>query len=299
MTARYRLMAAEKADFPVKMMARLLGVSRSGSCSWLRREPPDDPWAGARAAVERCWLESDRRLGARGVRAVLASRGLVLTLYRVRRIMRDLGIRGVAPNSRKRTTVPDPGAPPRPDLVRRDFEPPVPTTVLCGDITYLKTGQGWLYLATVIDLCTRMVVGWSLSERMTADIAVSALDMARSRGYVAGGAIFHSDRGSQYTSRLLEEWASANDVRLSVGRTGSCHDNAVAESFFATLKNEMYSLRSWPTRAQARSAVVGYIEGYYNRARPHSTIGYQTPAGKMDAFFERTAPKREGAPLAA
>lgn len=299
MSARYRLMAAEKANFPVKMMARLLGAGRPGSCSWLRRDPPDDPWAAPREAVERCWIESGRRIGARSVRAVLASRGLDLTLYRVRRLMGELGIRGIAPNARKRTTVPDPGAAPRPDLVRRNFEPPVPTTVLCGDITYLRTGQGWLYLATVIDLCTRMVVGWSLSERMTADIAVSALDMARSRGYVAGGAIFHSDRGAQYTSRLLEEWASANDVRLSVGRTGSCHDNAVAESFFATLKNEMYYLRSWPNRGEARSAVVGYIEGYYNRARPHSTIGYQTPAGKMEAFFERSAPEREEVPLAA
>lgn len=292
-------MAAEKARFPVKLMARLLGVSRSGFYDWARREPPGDPWAGARAAVERCWLESDRRFGARSVRAVLASRGLALTLYRVRRLMRELGIRGVAPNSKKRTTAPDPAAPARPDLARRNFEPPVPTTVLCGDITYLKTGQGWLYLATVIDLCTRMVVGWSLSEHMTADIAVSAPETAKARGYVADGEIFHSDRGAQYTSRLLVEWADANGVRLSVGRTGSCHDNAAAESFFATLKNEMYSLRSWPTRAEARSAVVGYIEGFYNRRRPHSTIGYQTPAGKMEAFFERTAPKPGGMPLAA
>ena len=306
MTARYRLMAAEKADLPVKTMARLLGVSRSGFYDWLRREPPCDPWTEERSAVERCWLESDRRFGARSVRAVLASRGLALTLYRVRRLMRELGIRGVAPNSRKRTTVPDPGARARPDLVRRNFEPPVPTTVLCGDIIYLRTGQGWLYLAAVIDLCARMVVGWSLSERMTADIAVSALEMARARGYVAEGAIFHTDRGAQYTSRLLAGWASENDVRLSVGRTGSCHDNAVAESFFATLKNEMYSLRPWPTRAEARSAVVGYIEGFYNRLRPHSTIGYQTPAGKMEAFVERCdaafadpATGSDGMPLAA
>ena len=306
MTARCRLMAAEKADFPAKTMARLLGVSRSGFYDWLRREPPGDPWAEERSAVERCRPGSDRRFGARSVRAVLASRGLALTLYRVRRLMRELGIRGVAPNSRERTTVPDPGARARPDLVRRNFEPPVPTTVLCGDITYLRTGQGWLYLATVIDLCTRMVVGWSLSERMTADIAVSALEMARARGYVAEGAIFHTDRGAQYTSRLLAGWASENDVRPSVGRTGSCHDNAVAESFFATLKNEMYSLRPWPTRAEARSAVVGYIEGFHNRLRPHSAIGYQTPAGKMEAFVERCdaafadpATGSDGMPLAA
>ena len=194
--------------------------------------------------------------------------------------------------------MPDPEAPARPDLARRDFANPVPTVKLVGDVAYLKAGEGWLFLAVVIDLRTRMVVGWALSERMCAGIAVDALRMARSRGYVAGGAAFHSDRGSQYTSRLLAEWAAA-DVRLSVGRTGSCHDNAVAESFFATLKNETYHLRDWPTRAEARHGVVGYIEGYYNRRRPHSTIGYQIPAEKTEAFFKRTAGCAEGLPAAA
>lgn len=155
------------------------------------------------------------------------------SLYRTRKCMRELGIRGVAPRRRVRTTVPDPSAPSRPDLLRREFSSPVPTTRLVGDITYLRTGQGWPCLATVIDLATRMVVGWCMSERMTADIVVSALEMARGRGYVAGGAVFHSDRGSQYTSLLLARWAEANDVRPSVGRTGSCHDNAVAEGLCA------------------------------------------------------------------
>ena len=280
-------MEAEKANFDVKMMARALGVSRSGFYGWLSRDRPSDPWSAARAAVERAWIESGRRFGARLVRSALAAEGVRLTLYRVRKIMRELGIRGVVRNARRTTTVADPDAPRRPDLVRRNFRPPVPTTVLCGDITYLRTGEGWLYLATVIDLSTRMVVGWSMSERMTADICVSALEMASRAGYVAGGAIFHSDRGSQYTSRLLADWARANDVRLSVGRTGSCHDNAVAESFFATLKNEMYSLRSWGTRAEARSAVYEFIESYYNRRRPHSTIGYEVPAERMAAFMAR------------
>lgn len=136
-----------------------------------------------------------------------------------------------------------------------------PGLTLTGDITYLRTGQGWPCLATVIDLATRMVVGWCMSERMTADIVVSALEMARGRGYVSGGAVFHSDRGSQYTSLLLARWAEANDVRPSVGRTGSCHDNAVAESFFASLKDEMCHLGSFATRAEARVAVVDYVEG--------------------------------------
>ena len=213
--------------------------------------------------------------------------------------MRELGIRGCTPNARKRTTVPDPKAKPKPDLVRRDFTSPVLTYKLVGDITYLRTGEGWLFLSTVIDLNTRMVVGWALSERMTADIVASALEAARSRGYVAEGAIFHSDRGAQYTSRLVAEWAAAHGVRLSVGRTGSCHDNAVAESFFATLKNEMYYRRSFATRDAARHAVFEFIESYYNRRRQYSAIGYKVPAEAMAAFFERTKPELDTLPMAA
>lgn len=209
------------------------------------------------------------------------------------RCMRELQIKGCTPYRSKRTTVPDPSARPRPDLIRRDFTSPVPTCRLVGDITYLRTGQGWLYLSTVIDLATRMVVGWSLSDRMAADMVVSALEMAKRRGYVAGNAIFHSDRGAQYTSRILALWAREHDVRLSCSRTGNCHDNAVAESFFATLKNEMYYRESFKTRSEAKTAVVGFIESYYNRRRPHSAIGYAIPKDAMDAFFERTDPARQ------
>lgn len=258
-------MLAEKAEFPVKMMARVLGVSRSGFYSWLSNGCPREDWSAEREAVRRVWLESDRRFGFRFVKCFLPGEFSGLTLYRVRKLMRELGIRGCTPNARKRTTIPDPKARPRPDLVRRDFTSPVPTCKLVGDITYLRTGEGWLYLSTVIDLNTRMVVGWSLSERMTADIVVSALASAKSRGYVAG----------------------------------NCHDNAVAESFLATLKNEMYYRRSFPTRDSAKHAVVEFIEAYYNRRRPRSTIGYKVPAEAMAAFFERTEPKLEAMPMAA
>ena len=291
-------MLEERAEFPVKMMARLLGVSRSGFYSWLSRGAPEDEWAAERAEVERVWRESDGRFGRRMVRAMMPPEMARITLYRVLVLMRELGIRGCTPNARKRTTVPGSGADGRPDLIGRDFESPVPTCKLVGDITYLRTGEGWLFLSTVIDLATRMVVGWALSERMTADIVTSALESARSRSYVAEGAIFHSDCGAQYTSRTVAEWAAAHEVRLSVGRTGSCHDNAVAESFFATLKNEMYHRESFPTRAEARRAVVGFIEGYYNRRRPHSTIGYRIPAQAMDEFFKRTEPRPGELPMA-
>ncbi len=280
-------MAAEKGNFPVKMMARLLDVSRQGFYQWLARGPEADPWAGLKAAIEEAWLASERIFGARQVLHSLPAEFDGTTLYRVRKCMRDLGIRGVVPHKAKRTTIPDEDAPARPDLVKRDFTSPVPTYKLVGDITYLRTGEGWLYLATVIDLCTRMVVGWALSSRMTADIAVSALEMARGRGYVADGAIFHSDRGSQYTSKILARWAERHGVRLSVGRTGSCHDNAVAESFFGSLKNEWYSRFSFKTRADARTSVIWYIESFYNRMRPHSSVGWRKPAELMGEFFDR------------
>ena len=188
-------MLEEKAEFPVSLMARVFEVSRSDFYSWLANGCPRDDWAAERDAVMRVWLESDRRFGFRFVHAMLPPRFSHLTRYRALKLMRDLGIRGCTPNARKRAAIPNPKSKPRPDLVRRDFTSPVPTYKLVGDITYLRTGEGWLYLATVIDLCTRMVVGWSLSHRMTADIAVAALESAKSRGYVAGNAIFHSDRG--------------------------------------------------------------------------------------------------------
>ena len=293
MRERYLLMRAERANHAVTMMARLLGVSASGFYAWLKKGEDDDPWAALRAETERVWLGSSKRFGARSILHSLPPQFAGTTLYRVRKCMRELGIRGVRKNRSKRTTIPDEGAAARPDLVRRDFTSPIPTYKLVGDITYLRTGEGWLYLATVIDLCTRMVVGWAISERMTADIVVSALEMAWGRGYVAWGAIFHSDRGSQYTSRMLARWAEAHGMRLSVGRTGSCHDNAVAESFFSCLKGDMYDLKSWKTRSEARFAVVEFIEAYYNRAKPHSSVGWRIPAQLMDEFFERTAPAEE------
>ena len=292
-------MLTEKDNFPVKLMARVLEVSRSGFYSWLAKGCPEDTWEDVRAAVQQVWLESDRRFGVRFIKCFLPDEFSDTTLYRVRKCMHELGIKSCTPYKSKRTTIADKNAKPKPDLIRRDFTSPVPTYKLVGDITYLRTGQGWLYLSTVIDLNTRMVVGWSLSERMTADIVVSALGNAKARGYIAENAIFHSDKGAQYTSRLLAEWAHGNQVRLSCSRTGNCHDNAVAESFFATLKNEMYYRRSFATRKQAKQAVIEFIETYYNRRRPHSSIDYKIPAEAMDAFFERTKPMQNELKMAA
>lgn len=269
-------------------MCEELGVARSSYYKWEAGLDSEggraDPWAKLRAEVEDAWIAGGRSWGARMIWDKL---GRKATLYRIRKLMGQLGIRGRHPRSKKRTTIPDPNAPTRPDLIRRDFTSAVPTTRLVGDITYLRTGEGWLYMATVIDLCTRMVVGLSFSSRMTADLPIAALESAWSRGYVAENAIFHSDRGSQYTSKAMADWAAAHDVRLSVGRTGSCHDNAVVESFFGKFKNEFYHCRSFATRSEARIASLQHVEGIYNRARPHSAIDGRIPAEKMAAFFKR------------
>jgi putative transposase len=194
--------------------------------------------------------------------------------------MRELGLRAVQPRAYKRTTIPGEQPVDSPDLLERDFDPAssAPGERLVGDITYPRTGQGWLYLATVIDLATRMVVGWQLAPRLRTSLVVDALQMAITGGYVQPDAIFHSDRGcQQYTSREFVAFCTAGHIRTSVGRTGVCWDNAAAESFFAALKNEMYCRHTWPTRAWVRFAVAEHIEVFYNRKRLHSTLGYHTP----------------------
>ena len=173
--------------------------------------------------------------------------------------------------------------PASPDLVGRDFTAAAPGQRLVGDITYLRTGEGWLYLATVIDLATKMVTGWQLAEHMRTSLVTGALEMAITHGHVQPGAIFHSDRGCQGSAEFAR-FCQANGLRTSVGRTGVCWDNAAAESFFGTLKNEMYYRQSFPGRAQARFAVADYIEVFYNRRRLHSALGYRTPLEALTKF---------------
>jgi transposase InsO family protein len=244
------------------------------------------------------WDTSKGRYGARRVRAALAAEpGVRVSLWLVGRIMRELGAAGCQPNASKRTAIPDPDAPERPDLVRRRFNPPVPGAFPVGGIAYIKTGEGWACLATVIDLTTRMVIGWRVADHMRASLVVEALEMARGSGRVAGGAVFHSDRGTQYTSSEFAAAASSLDVRLSVGRTGSCHDNAVAEAWFSQLKNEMAHRERFPTRARARVKIAEYIEVDHNRRRLHSTLGYRTPAQAWADHFQHG--QQDQLPLAA
>jgi len=187
------------------------------------------------------------------------------------------------------TTVPDAYAEPTADLVDGDFTAPAPGAKLVGDITYIKTWQGWLYLATVIDCATKAVVGWSMAEHMKATLVSDAIIMAAGNIDLADGCVFHSDRGAQLTSTQFLDTLQRHGLRRSVGRTGVCWDNAMAESFFAALKNELVHRTVFPTRRHARAAIADYIEVFYNRQRLHSGLGYKTPVEVHTDYLNQQA----------
>ncbi len=282
---------AEKANYKVAWMCRLLGVPRSSFYAWRNRA--ETATAARRrelaAQVRRVFAAGRGAYGCRRVAAQLNRDGHECSVGLVADLMRELGLRACQPRAYKRTTIPGEQPVPSPDLISRDFTAPAPGQRLVGDITYLRTGQGWLYLATVIDLATRMVTGWQLADHMRTSLVTDALAMTITHGHAAPGAIFHSDRGAQYTSAEFARFCAANGIRTSVGRTGVCWDNAAAESFFGALKNEMYHRQAFPDRASARFAVADYIEVFYNRQRLHSTLGYRTPLEALTEFTTAAA----------
>ena len=190
------------------------------------------------------------------------------------------GLQGRYRRRRQLTTIPDPRAGSRPDLVVRDFRPDATAldTRWCGDITYIPTEEGWLYLATVIDIASRRVVGWATADHLRTDLVADALTAACRQRRPTRPVIFHSDRGCQYTSQQFTSLARELGIQLSVGRTGQCWDNALAESFFATIKRELLDASSRPSRAAARTAIFDFVEGWYNLHRLHSSLGYRSPA---------------------
>ncbi len=209
-------------------------------------------------------------------------------------IMKELGIQAKRMCAFKTTTVRDHQARTAhiknhmvDKLGKRDFRSSRPGANLIGDITYLRTGEGWLYLATVIDLYSRRIVGWSMGENMQTQLVIDAMEMAESRGFIRLGSVFHSDRGTQYTSDAFQGWCAEHGVRQSMGRTGACWDNAVAESAFSTIKNEMFHHRAFISRLAARTAVMEYIETWYNRKRPHTANGGLSPQAFLDVYEER------------
>ena len=277
-------MAQEKANFEISRMARLLKVSRQGYYRWVRaRDTGPGPQAVRRdqidAAVRVSYAASDEVYGAPRVTADLHDDGLFVNVKTVAASMRRQGLEGICP--RMFTPVTTIGATPShriPDRVERQWDTGELNRVWICDITYLRTGEGWLYLCVVRDACSRRVLGWSMDSHQDADLVERALRTAKTlRGEVPDHVVFHADRGTQYTSTQLHLACEELKIDQSMGRTGVCFDNAMAESFFATLKTEFYHRSTWPTRAEARTALARWIEVVYNRRRRHSALGYQCP----------------------
>jgi putative transposase len=286
----YRIISAEKARFPVSRMCELLGVSRSGYTAWATRAPSDraltDAWLTER--IKEIHVANRRVYGAPRIHAELRLQyGVRVGRKRVERLMRQAGISGLVAKRRGRTTLRVPGVRVADDLVERQFRPAAPNVLWLADITYLRTWEGWLYLAAVQDAFSRRIVGWSMAEHMRSELVIDALQMAIARRRPEPGLIHHSDQGSQFVSLGFGQAAARAGISRSMGSKGDCYDNAVAESFFATLKKELVHRRSWPTRRELTSEVFEYIEAFYNRTRRHSTLGMLSPA----QFEENTLTK--------
>jgi putative transposase len=277
----FRFIAAERAHHPVFLLCRILGVSRSGFFAWLSRPAcarrRADDLLGAR--IEAIHADSRGTYGGPRVHAELAFCGIRVGRKRVARLMRERGLAGAHRRRHLATTVRDPRARPGPDLVERNFAAPAPDRLWVADITHLRTWGGWLYLAVVMDACSRRVVGWAMRADLRAALVVQALDMALARRRPAAGAVVHhSDQGAQYTSLALGRALAEAGVAASMGSVGDCYDNALVESFFATLECELLWRRPFVNREQARMAVFDFIECFYNPTRRHSGLGYLSPA---------------------
>jgi putative transposase len=263
----FRFIAAEKANYPISLLCRMLGVSRSGFHAWQLRPPSDrelaDAWLIER--IREIHVESRQTYGARRVHRALRHRDVRVGRKRVERLMRREGISGLVPKRFRRTTIRVPGV--------RVAE----NRLWCADIKYVRTWQGWLYLGAVMDCYSRRIVGWSMRPDLEAELVVDALEMAIARRRPAPGLVHHSDQGSQYVSLRFGERCREIGIHRSMGSKGDCFDNAVAESFFATLEKDLLRRRSFATRQEARTAVFDYIEAFYNPVRLHSTLDYLSP----------------------
>jgi putative transposase len=277
---RYRFVAAERATFPVRMLCRLAGVAASGFYAWLRRGPgrragEDAGLAGRIAAI----FEASRRTyGSPRIHAELREDGVRIGRGRVARLMRRGGLTAARRRRVPRTTDSRHDHPVAPNLLGRNFAADRPDTVWLADISYIPTGEGWMYLAAVKDMATREIVGWSMADHLRGELARDALVMAIQRRQPPRGLIQHADRGVQYASKPYRAILARHGITQSMSRKGDCLDNAPMESFFGSLKNELVHRTTFPTREAARRAIFEYVEAFYNRRRRHSGLGFLTPA---------------------
>lgn len=273
-------MKEHSGTFPVKKMADVLGVSRSRNYAWLKSPPSKHDLRDAELTVMIMQSHRDSRetYGSPRVLRDLKDIGIICSKNRVSRIMRENGLKARKKRRFKATTDSRHSLPVAPNLVGRQFTVTLPNRVWVSDITYIWTKEGWLYLCIIIDLYSRMAVGWSMGSRITADLTLSALSMSVAHRKPLEGLLFHSDRGVQYAAESFRLRLSELKMAQSMSRKGDCWDNACAESFFATLKTEEVFHRTYQTRDEARNSIFEYIAVFYNRQRRHSFLDYLSPA---------------------
>ena len=269
---------ANEATYPISTMCRVLGVSTSGYYKWRKREPSQRERDDVRLLVEirAIHAKSDETYGVPRVHPELVAKGIRVGPKRVARLMKAAGIQGVSRRKRSQTTVRQPKKRPAPDLVQRDFAADAPNKLWVADITYVSTWAGFLYLAVVIDVWSRRVIGWKMANHLRTELVLDALDMAIQQRRPID-VIHHSDQGSQYTSIAFGNRCRDAGIRPSMGSVGDCFDNALCESFFASLECELLDRYTFRSHQEARHALFRYIEGWYNTQRRHSAIDYESP----------------------
>ena len=288
----YRLIDAEKASYPISLLCRILRVSRSGYYGWKGRPPSerDRENAALTQKIREIHSRSRQVYGYPRVHAELRALGVRCSRKRVARLMRKAGLRGCLRVRKKRTTRRDPyAAAPVPDLVKRNFAAAAPNKIWTADITYVGTREGFLYLAFILDVYSRKVVGWSMTNHLRTELVVDALEMALWRRRPGAGLIHHTDRGAQYTALSFGKRLEEVGITPSMGRVGSALDNAISESFVASLKTELLHRHRFLSREAARTAIFDYIEGFYNRVRRHSSLDYSSPANYEQATMKEVA----------
>ena len=275
----YTFMAAHAGEFRIERMCRVLGVGRSGYYAWRSRPASQQARANEALLVQiQAEYETSRATyGSPRIQVALQRQGARCSRKRIARLMQLHQIRARARKKRRPvTTQREAGAMPAPNLLNQEFSASVPNQKWVSDITYIETAEGWLYLAVVLDLFSRRIVGWAMADHMEASLVEAAWNMALAQRHPQTGLLHHSDQGRQYTSTTYQSALAASHCQVSMSRVGNCYDNAAMESFFATLKTEC-ATQPFATRTQARSAIFEYIEAWYNRQRLHSSLGYLSP----------------------
>jgi putative transposase len=276
---KYQFIAEHRHEYAITTKCRVLEVSVSGYYAWSKREPSQHSREDAQLAeqVKMAYQANRCVYGSPRIHAELHAQGIQCARKRVARLMREQGLFAQRPRHRTITTKSEPEAQVAPNLLQRDFSADQPNTKWVADTTYIWTAEGWLFLAVVLDLFSRMVVGWSMAAIQDATLVVQALHMAIVRRRPEGGLLHHTDRGSTYTSEDYQSLLQQEGMVASMSRTADCYDNAAMESFFHSFKGECIDGQSFQTRAQARSTTFDYIETFYNRTRRHSTLHYMSP----------------------